>query len=993
MTDHVATSAETVPSLFHRAHAFHQSGQLAEAVDLYRQVLNIEPTHTDTMCNLGSLMAAIGAVDDAETLYRAALELSPDDVAILVNLGNLLQVRGTREQAMVCYQRALNLDPDLAAVHVNLGKLLLDSGQVAAAIPHLQCAADLAPMAVEPKLNLAVATALNGDGESAVRLLETVLADHPDHVDALTNLAGLLQRAGRSQEALDIYRRVVGLQPDHCVAHFNLASQLELMGDFEAAKAAYHEAVGLDPSHGPSVRGLGSLLTEIDELDEADRYLSQAVELLPDDPGVHFSLGTMYNKRGEYDQAIAAFHRALDLNGESAEIFNNLGTALLSAQRFAEAGEILEQAVALDPTSANAHNNLGNAYHNTGRPKEAEAAYRRALEILPDFPVAIINLGHMYRDLGKTEDAKTMFRQAIEFDPGNANAHNGLGVLYLSSYHNDEALELFDKALEIEPGYIEALNNKALALANMGRRLEALQVYRDSLDQNSNRIEVLYNMASLLTIMGRNDEAVRAYYQVLHRRPDFNPVYPYLGHALMHQCAWSNLDSVIEKVYANTAEEIANDQPSSTAPFALIAFGASSELRQQVAEQVAVKVKREIKNLVGEVEFNYIRQRGDKIRVGYFSPDFRRHSAGLVFKGVADHHHHDDLEFHGYLIGNYGRDHITDHFRETFDHFHDLEEAPALAAAEKLHADGIDILVDLAGHTRGTRLDILALRPAPVQAHFLGYGSTIGGNLVDYLITDRTSFAEAELPWLSEQPVYLPETSMPGTVPEFEDVELTRDEAGLPETATVFCNFNAHYKFEPASFALWMRLMKRVPDSVFWLLEGSKEVRRNLRQEAELRGIDPTRLIFAPRMDHAQHLARLKLADICLDTLSHSGGVTSQDAMWRDVPVVTMPGKTANSRTSTLLNQTLDLPELNADSTTAYEEIAYRLATDPDRLAAARAKLRHNRIRQPAFDIERFTAHLEDGYRLMWQNYLDGKPPRRIDVPCLPPRSQPFDED
>jgi predicted O-linked N-acetylglucosamine transferase (SPINDLY family) len=293
----------------------------------------------------------------------------------------------------------------------------------------------------------------------------------------------------------------------------------------------------------------------------------------------------------------------------------------------------------------------------------------------------------------------------------------------------------------------------------------------------------------------------------------------------------------------------------------------------------------------------------------------------------------------------------------------------------------VDIAIDLKGHTPDARPGILAHRPAPLQVSYLGYPGTTGAPFLDYLIADATVIPAGEERFFSEQVVRLPHSyQVNDATRAIAERAPSRHEAGLPDPAFVFCAFNNSYKITPAFFGVWMRLLEHLPASLLWLLDDNPAARSNLQQSARAQGIDPARLVFAPRVDHAAHLARHRLADLFLDNLPCNAHTTASDALWAGLPLVTCRGETFAGRVAASLLQAVGLPELIADDLQQYERLALELARDPAVLARHRERLARNRLSHPLFDTERFRRHIEAAYLRMWELHQRGEPPRGFDV-------------
>jgi predicted O-linked N-acetylglucosamine transferase (SPINDLY family) len=277
-------------------------------------------------------------------------------------------------------------------------------------------------------------------------------------------------------------------------------------------------------------------------------------------------------------------------------------------------------------------------------------------------------------------------------------------------------------------------------------------------------------------------------------------------------------------------------------------------------------------------------------------------------------------------------------------------------------------------------MNVLAHRPAPVQAHFLGYSITTGADYVDYLITDEVYVPPEWQEYCSEKTVYLPDTFMATTRQEAETLDLRRAHFDLPEDGMVFANFNHPCKFEPKIFGAWMRILDAVPDSVMWFGAWTPATQRNLKREAEKRGVDPDRLVFSEIVDRPVHLARLALADLALDNLYHGGGVTTVDALWVGLPVLTIRGDTPGARLGATLTKAAGLPEAVVEDLETYVTTAIALAHDPGRLLSWKHRLQENRDACPLFDLDRFRTNLERAIVAMWRNFEDGKAPRAIAI-------------
>jgi len=376
-----------------------------------------------------------------------------------------------------------------------------------------------------------------------------------------------------------------------------------------------------------------------------------------------------------------------------------------------------------------------------------------------------------------------------------------------------------------------------------------------------------------------------------------------------------------------------------------------------------------------------VRSRHERIRIAYLSSDFHAHATATLMAGVFEAHDKTGFET---IAVSYGPDDASPMRRRlgrAFEHFISVAELQDADIAKLLREREVDIAIDLKGFTDKARPAILSARPAPLQVNYLGFPATMGASYIDYIIADPTVIPPDHHAHYSEKVVYLPDTYQPNDrIRRASANAPTRESAGLPPAGFVFACFNNAFKIGPQVFAIWMWLLNNVGGSVLWLLEDDKTTRDNLKRAAEAYGIATDRLVFAPRVTVAEHLARHVLADLFLDTLPYNAHTTASDALWMGLPLVTCTGNTFAARVAASLLFAMGLPELVTSSLSEYGELARDLAHDPERLARIKAKLAQNRDASPLFDVARFTRHLESAYATMWERHSRGEPPAAFAV-------------
>ncbi len=918
-----------------------------EAEELYHRALALAPDDAQIHANFGNFHQTRGQDAAAEAAYRRALEPDPGLAAAEANLGMLLIRAGRTEAARAAYRRAVEIDPFFAQAHANLAALLHRQGQISEALFHARTAVELLPDAPDMALNLAIMQREEGETTAAEEGLSALAAAHPERVDVIIERARLAHGRGDRESQARLLEEALAGDPGCLPARRELA-QLHLdQGRPETALALTEETEAI---------GGGEIV---------DLYLSAQALL----------------RSGRKEASLARFEAARARAPDQPEIAHGVAGALLELGRHDEALALADELLVAQPDFVEALITRGNCLAALERREAASACFERALEIRPGLVVARYNLAHGLRALGQLDAAEAEFEAILAEVPDCLEVLNGLGVVAQERNDHETALRRFEAALDIDSGFGDALNNMAISLQQLGRYLEAVGAYTRYLEIHSNRAEVYFNLGGLLQTLERWDESITVFRQGLAQQPGCWDIYPYLLHAQMQQCDWENLDALLATVQRITETQLEGDGKVSFTPFALqsLPLEIPMALRRRVAERISTRLAETAG--IAEQARSRRRTRGEKLRIGYVSPDFRGHSVAVAFQGLMEHHDRARFSFHAFALAGGPADTMTDYFRQAFDGFDDIAALPHRKAAALIEDRGIDILVDLAGHTRGTRLEIFAYRPAPISAHYLGYSATVGAPYIDYLITDPRQLSPGAEDHFTEALVQLPDTFMAARPAEVSARVFTRAELGLPEDGIVLANFNKHYKHEPRMFATVMRLLKKIPGSVYWVKQGTVKSMENLRREAAARGIAPERIVIAPNWPHGEHLARLRLADLALDNLFHGGGVTTVDALQVGLPVLTIAGATPQSRNGASLLHAIGMDELVTEDLAGFERLAMALATVPTRLTDLRRRLLANRATHPLFDIAQLTRHLEHAYETMWDRQAAGLPIEGFAVP------------
>ena len=715
-------------------------------------------------------------------------------------------------------------------------------------------------------------------------------------------------------------------------------------------------------------------LHQAGQLPQAEALYRQVLDGHPGHAEALHLLGVVHQQRGDAAEAAVLIARSLAIDATRATPFSNLAIALHALGRRQEALSALDQALQIRPDYPEALSNRGNLLRETGRLAEALACYDKALASRPDRLEIQLNRGQVLQELRREDDALAAFEQVLVRAPGNVRALLGRAEALRSLHRHAQALSSYQRALQADPRSHAALVGMGNALQSLRRHHEALEAYGRALEVEPGAVEVLNNRGSVLRDMKRYADAAEAFRLLAASRPDRDYAQSNQLHSQLYCCDWSGYESSVQRI----TERVMADEAADV-PFSFLAISSSPEAQLRCARRyVADRYPGATMPLPEPPP-----RRDPRIHVAYLSADFHAHATAYLMAGLFEKHDREKFRISAISFGPEADDPVRARLAAAFDDFIDVRRKSDFEAARIVRSLGVDIAVDLKGFTAGNRAGILAFRPAPVQVSYLGYPGTMGADYIDYLVADAVVVPPGDHGAYSEKIVTLPDSyQVNDSLRAISPRPLTRGEFGLPAQGFVFCCFNNNYKITPAVFQLWMRLLKRVPGSVLWLLEDNADASRNLRSEANRAGIAPERLVFAARMPVDEHLARQRLADLFLDTLPCNAHTTASDALWAGLPVLTCLGGSFAGRVAGSLLSALHLPELVVDDMDQYQALALGLATEPRKLAAIRERLAKQRQSAPLFDTDRFRQHLETAYQGMWQRHVRGEAPASFSVPA-----------
>jgi len=764
-------------------------------------------------------------------------------------------------------------------------------------------------------------------------LYRQILQREPVHADAL-HLSGVIaHQAGRHDVAIDLISRAIAAYPDNANYYFNLASAQKERGALDAAIAGYQQAIARNQDFYAAYVNLGSALHERGDLDAAIDSYRRARTIRGDVPELCNNLGNTLQALGQIDEAIECFRRALVLRVDYAEAHNNLGNALKSCNQFDAAIEHFERAISLKPDYAEAHFNLGNVLEEKGQLDAALASYQQAIALKGDFYSAYNNVGHVLKELGQIDLAVEYLHRAIALRPNDVEAHNNLGNALKAGGNAAAAIASYRRAVALNPALAQAYYNLGNAFQDLGAFEAAVEHYRQALKLKPDYVEAYCNLGTALSSLGHADAALASLHQALALKPDFGVARSSL---LFHLNYESNCSP---EHYLAEARLIGESLTAKARPY-------TSWPRAQTW------------------------QPGQALKVGVVSGDLRTHPVGHFLESVLQHLNPARIELTAYITRSQ-EDALTARIKPSFASWQSLLGLSDEAAAQKIHADGMHILIDLAGHTLHNRLPVFAWRPAPVQLAWLGYFASTGLSAIDYILADQWVLPASEESHFVERPWRMPDCYLCFT-PPIDDIAV----GPLPMLragGVTFGCFNRLSKLNDAVLALWARVLQAVPGSR--LLLKAKELIEPSAQQATVarfavHGIEPERILvegFTPRADYLSNYQRV---DIALDPFPFPGGTTTAEALWMGVPVLTRRGNRFLSHAGESLLHAAGLAQWIADDDDDYVAKARGFAQDRAGLAACRASLRQQLVASPLCDAPRFSAHLEHALHDMWQRHF-----------------------
>jgi protein O-GlcNAc transferase len=686
---------------------------------------------------------------------------------------------------------------------------------------------------------------------------------------------------------------------------------------------------------------------------------------------------------GRFDEAETCCRQILGNKANHAQALHLFGLVRWQQGDFDQAVSFLKRAIRVEPDQPRHYNNLGVICNENKHYMQAAIYLKKALQIFPDYHDARCNLGLSLFHQGELSDALSCFESILETCSAHSEALSNLGMIRLVQGSPAEAAKAYEKAISMDSGKPRWWGNLGSAYMSLGLYTKAADCFTRALSIDSQNCAHGIGLGVALRASGDWHGTIKILLHVLSVSPDHPEAIANLSIALQHTCQWEPLNSLYGLMDQATrsaldARELPAEQP-------MLSIRRCSDMAHHHAVARAWSRHAEHMILRNATPFQHSQPRdaAKRITIGYLSYDFRDHVIAHQLLPLYRLHDRSRFRVIAFSMGPNDNSFYRHRIEKDCDDFINLSTTDTVRAAQMINHCGVDILVDLMGHSHHNRMGILALRPAPVQVGYLGFVASSGADFIDYLIADDIVVPETHASYYSEKLIRLPHCYQmhPGEYMEMDSLPPKRSDWGLPEHDFIFCCFNQPYKIDYPVFSIWTRILGRIPRSVLWLYGENTIAIGSLQKAAEKSGIDRNRLIFAEKTALPRHLARIQLADLALDTLGYNGGATTSNALQAGVPVLTVMGDHWAARMTASHLLAAGLPELVAPNVYAYEQTAVALAGSQEHMRAIRLKLKCNHSTHPLFDTAGFVRHIEKAYEMIFARYANGQPVRSIRVP------------
>jgi len=713
---------------------------------------------------------------------------------------------------------------------------------------------------------------------------------------------------------------------------------------------------------------LSTSVTQLQEnrFSDAEKTLNSVLKLQPKNPDALCFMGIVLISKLEFSEALKLLNKSLDINPRNPITLKNQGYIFQELKKYSEALVSCDRTISLVPSDPEAHNNRGNALQGLKRYQESIESYKRAITLMPSYSEAYNNMGNALQSLKRFQEAIEGYEKALYINPKYAQGWSNKGITHRWLKEYTTALDCFDKSILCDINNHQGWLEKGFTLFELQYYADALICFDKVLAFDESHPKALAYKGMCLEKLGRYAESIAYFRAAFLKDPDAEFLTGYLIRTKQLAADWDQIDLLISDLKKKVSSGI-----GCIVPFAALSAVDESEFHYQVAKLFIANTYPQ-KDLLPPITKNEHK----KIRIGYFSADFKNHPVSLLTTELFEIHNRERFEVYAFSLKDAP---VGDETRKRlelgFDKFISLVGKGDLESVEMVRKLEIDIAIDLGGHTEYGPMELFSYRMAPIQVAYLGYPGTTGAQYMDYLIADKTLIPEANQLHYTEKIAYLPDTYMVDDSKRQPSSRVfSRAEQGLPEDKFIFCCFNNTYKFNRDILQSWVRILLSAPNSILWISEGNDLFKENLLKEFEVTGLNSSRIVFAKRVDSlGDHLSRLALADLFLDTLPFNAHTTAVDSLKAGLPILTCLGQAFAGRVAGSLLNAVGMPELIAKDINDYENIAIGLANNHDAISTIKLKLAANKATAPLFNTNLFAGNLELAYEKMYSVYLSGK--------------------
>jgi len=824
-----------------------------------------------------------------------------------------------------------------------------------------------------------------GNIKEAEAIYKKIISESPNSFEANHALGAINFQLKNYKEAISWTKKALNINSKHHAPYNNLGASYLGLKEFDNAISAFSEAIKIKSDYAQAYNNLGITYRKIEQYDNAIINYNKAIKLKPDYAEVYNSLGIVLIKKKEFELSEVNFNKAIKLKPDYAEAYSNLGILNLKLKKYDEAINYCKKAIKIKPKYAEAYSNLGAVYLDLKKINESLNSYNEAVKLKPDYAEAYNDIAIIYKNLKKYETSIEYFNKAIKLEPNYAEAYSNLGITlfhlekykeaiyncekaiklkpdYAQAYNNlgvinlslrkyEKSLDYFNKAIKFKPDYAEAYRNLGAVYLDLKKFEESLGSYNEAIKIKPDYAEAYYDRSVLYADTKRYQLAIPDIYKAIKLEPENSSRFGHLLGCKNEICEWDDLKKIISFMTKKILEENSKDYPS----LPLLNHIDSLDTIKQLLDFDSNK----------QPSSNLIQKpKNKKISIGYFSGDYKQHPVGLIVSKLFSLHNKKEFEIFGFSSNpqHDSEDIITKEILNSFDKFYDISKKSDEEIISDTKNCNIDIAIDLIGHTAYGRLSLFRKRIAPIQINFLGYPGTTG-KYNDYIIGDKYLIPEKDKKFYFEKIIYMPKFFLPNNnKASLPDDKFNKDSLNIPENSFVFGCYNNCPKINAFIFNCWMRILKKVKNSVLLLVEFNPYAKENLKKEAAKRDIDPNRLIFSPIIDFDKRLLRYKFCDLFLDTFPYTAHSTANECLWSEIPLLTLAGESFQSRVSFSLLKNLEMDELITYNIDEYEKKAIDIGSNKLLLNQIKDKLGQSIKKTTVFNMSDYVKNLEKAY-------------------------------